>query len=109
MYITNKGEWHPPHNHPEGDISCAYYIKVPTDSNSAFAVNNPVKQNFWSGLEQHIENITPFTIGRFSVIPATGDFLAFPSWLEHFVSPSMSDEDRIMVTFNYKLEQDESD
>jgi uncharacterized protein (TIGR02466 family) len=109
IYITNKGGWHPPHSHPEGDISCSYYIKVPEESNSAFAVNDPRKQNRWMDSPNFIEQQTPFTIGRFYAVPKTGEFLAFPSWLEHFVSPSMSDDDRIMVTMNYKIEENGSD
>jgi len=105
IYITNRGGWHPPHNHPEGDISCAYYIKVPQDSNSGFGINDPRKQNTWRALAMGAQSHTPFTVGRFATVPQTGDFLVFPSWLEHFVSPSMSDDDRIMVTLNYKLEK----
>ena len=36
--------------------------------------------------------------------PVAGRLIMFPSWLEHDVEPNMSDEERISISFNMRLE-----
>lgn len=102
-YITTKGGWHPPHCHPDGYLSCVYYIDVPEDSNSHLVFDDPRHQKSMLAEQDTYANTNALNHSRIPINPKTGDFYVFPSWLNHFVTPSMSDEKRIMITLNYPL------
>ena len=102
-YITEKGGWHPPHAHPEAFLSCVYYIKVPEDSNSNIVFDDP--RDFMYDKSDLFKSNNELTHRRIPINPQEGDFIAFPGWFRHFVTPSMSDEKRIVVTLNYALEE----
>jgi uncharacterized protein (TIGR02466 family) len=101
-YITTKGGWHPPHCHPDGYLSCVYYIDVPQDSNSQLVFDDPRQQTSMCPIDTYM-NVNTLNHARIPINPKSGDFYVFPSWLKHFVSPSMSEENRIMITLNYPL------
>ena len=41
-----------------------------------------------------------YTSSVWSITPQKGKLLLFPSWLEHEVSPGLSQESRISISFN---------
>lgn len=77
-----------PHIHG-GDISGVFYLKVPENSGNIVFVNPAVRS------ESH-----RIRIKNLSVRPDKLALFLFPSWLEHYVEPNRSDEDRISISFN---------
>ena len=83
------------HNHIlkedyEGDIylSGVYYVQVPE------------KSGHFVFIYPHNSHVTK----KFPVMPGTGEFFLFPSAMDHYVTRNLSDELRISVSFNFKIE-----
>ena len=90
--INNKGDWNIYHDHMGVHLSGVYYVKVPKDSGEII-FKDPRKG---SDLE-HIGGLHP---PNMPLVPQAGVLLMFPAFLEHMVSPSQSDEDRISIAYN---------
>ena len=80
--INEKGNWNFPHNHIGTDLSGVYYVKVPKDSGQ-IVFFDPRKIESAMGVQ-----------------PVEGNLFMFPSYLEHMVTPSESNETRISIAFN---------
>lgn len=95
--INGKGHSNSTHNHPHSWISGVYYAKVPTESKLAGSLSfrDPIlartfTQSFYRSVQSEVCAITP-EVGR---------MIMFPSWFEHSVSPNLTDEDRVAISFN---------
>ena len=93
------------HNHPTSDLSGVLWIKSQKDcgniifeSPRSFATHQEIE----CYNEDFKENNNYFH--RFSFNPIAGRFIVFPSHLEHHVDFNESEEDRISVSFNIRLE-----
>jgi uncharacterized protein (TIGR02466 family) len=103
IYFTTEGDWQPPHTHANGTISCCYYVKVPEDSMSVLFFDDPrVQRDSREGSIIYSEE-NMLNHSRVPFNPKDNDFIAFPSWLSHYVAPSRSKEERIMITLDYEL------
>ena len=95
--VNKKNDWNVIHQHGYNHISGTYYIKAPINSgNIVFrdprpaAIANPFFRNF-------------FDCGDLlNYVPEESLLLLFPSFLDHFVEPNMSEEDRISISFDIK-------
>ena len=95
--INKKHNHNVIHNHGNYSISGVYYVTVPKNSGDIVfrdprpaATATAARGLFDSGeCEQFI--------------PYTGLLLLFPSYLDHFVLPSNSDDDRIAISFDLTL------
>ena len=87
--INGNGALNMAHIH-SGDISGVFYCKVPEDSDSCIVFVNPAVRS-----EAH-----RIRISNHKVKPQQLACLFFPSWLEHYVEPNKSEEDRISISFN---------
>jgi uncharacterized protein (TIGR02466 family) len=103
IYFTGNGDWQPPHTHGSGVISCCYYIDVPEDTESALFFDDPRVQRDSREGSIPYENENALNHQRVPFFPKTKDFIAFPSWLSHYVSPNRSDKERIMISMDYEL------
>ena len=98
--INYSGGYNKPHIHPNSLFSGVYYIKAP---------KNCGRIRLWDprGVLQHsMTDNRYFNDGHeYNYINVEeGMIIYFPSWLEHDVEPSKSNEDRISVAFNlYKI------
>lgn len=82
------------HTHPNSDISGCFYLKVPknlpkTEGNLVFI--DPRGGARGSKL---------FGSGALYFAPVEGNMIVFPSWLEHYVQPHETGEDRISIAWN---------
>jgi len=50
-------------------------------------------------------NINQYETRRYWFQPVTGRYLLFPSYLNHFVTRNLDNEERISISFNFKLEK----
>ena len=94
------------HNHPTSDLSGVLWIKSQKDcgniifeSPRSFATHQEID----SYTEDFKKNNNYFH--SFSFNPVAGRLLVFPSHLEHHVDFNESQEDRISVSFNIRLQK----
>jgi uncharacterized protein (TIGR02466 family) len=96
--INKKYDHNVIHNHgAQYNISGVYYLKVPEDSgNIVFRDPRPVATL--------ISDRTLFGMSECETfIPYSGLLLLFPSFLDHYVTPSNSEDDRIAISFDLTL------
>ena len=92
------------HDHPTSDLSGVLWIKAPKDcgniifsSPKSFAISREID----SYTEDFQKDICYFHTYYFP--PTEGRIIVFPSHLEHYVDFNKSSEDRISVSFNIRL------
>ena len=90
--VNTKGDWNIYHDHMGVDLSGVYYVKVPENSGEIM-FKDPRKGS--SG-ERNVVQM-PLNL---PLMPKEGVLLMFPPFLEHMVSPSKSDEERISIAYN---------
>ena len=95
--VLAKGAAHRAHSHPNNFLSGVYYVRTHAGADSinfhdprpqAAVIRPPVVELTAENTDQVVVNVT------------NGTLLIFPSYLEHSVAPSTSDEERISVSFN---------
>jgi uncharacterized protein (TIGR02466 family) len=94
LTLTKPSESATVHNHGDSDISGVYYFKTNGDDGSIFFMNplpSLITSNFLSSDEV------------VSYKPEIGKLILFPSWLYHGVRSNDTTEDRISLSFNYKV------
>ena len=67
-------------------LSGVYYLKTPLDSGDICFLNQSVPHE------------------HFHLTPKEKDLVIFPSYLLHYVTPNLSQEDRISIAFNFEIE-----
>ena len=94
--INEKNNFNFRHGHPFCFFSVVFYVKVPKNS-GAIIFHRPdileytIKTDF-------VTNANLLNVG---FEPKPNLLVAFPSYLEHNVDPSFSEETRISIAFNY--------
>jgi len=93
--VNKRGDWNIIHQHGAYHLSGTYYVKVPKDSGRiVFRDPRPAA----------ISNVfinTKFDKGEFkNVNIMEGLLMIWPSYLDHFVEPSQTDEERISISFD---------
>jgi uncharacterized protein (TIGR02466 family) len=97
--ISKKGNFNYAHNHPGKFFSCVYYVKGgPNKGNIEFTT--PIEGHAYTIQNNMVAGHNSFTGHALSIPPITGELLIFPSWLNHFVRRSETDEDRISIAVN---------
>lgn len=86
--VNNKYHSNASHVH-DGIISGAFYLQVPENSGRLILKDPAVRSH------SH-----PIRNKDYVIKPEKLACILFPSWLEHYVEPSQSDEDRIALSFN---------
>ena len=95
--INKKGDFNIQHNHPNAYLSAAYYVKCPVNSGNI---------NFHEGSEAklirhpNIKKFTEMSAMKTSLEPKEGDLFVFPAYFYHDVGENLSNEDRIVISFN---------
>ena len=100
--INSKFDFNYPHFHAGFNLSGVYYLKIPqgNQKNSGliqFLDPRGSVEHFAQGVP---ELLKPFE-NQFSIVPHENLLIIFPSWLQHFVTPNLEDEDRISMAFNF--------
>lgn len=89
--INGPGCYNHHHTH-SGVISGVFYLQVPENSGKLVLVNPSVRSD---GHYLRVPN--------YMVTPSNLACIMFPSWLEHYVEPNLSDSERISISFNTNL------
>ena len=112
LYITNMWanvnrykDFNTTHIHENVDWSFVYYVKVPENSGSLIFIDPRVRR-VKSRSDKFIKGFdNPFTHSTYFSSPLVGRFVIFPSYLEHYVEPNLTQESRISISGNIKVEK----
>ena len=85
------------HIHGNNLISAAYYVKFPKNSGNISFVDPRPSTLF---LNPRCQKTNSLNEQEVTVHPKTGALVMFPSYLWHWVAPNLSDEDRVILSFN---------
>ena len=93
------------HTHPDAHFTGVIWIKIPKDSgdlrfDSTHEFDGYVETS--SYLEEVQENTS--AAGSFVITPEEGRMVTFPASLRHDVSLNESDEDRISISYNIRID-----
>ena len=104
--INGKNAYNEMHDHPNCNLSGVFWIKTPKDS-GRFTFENPnafaqsyVIDGTLDEVQQTFNNQS-----KLSYDPLEGHIIIFPSNLRHSVEVNQSDEDRISISFNIRIER----
>ena len=88
----------PEHHHAKCILSGVYYAKA-HEGCGDIIFHDPA----WVAKSMMIGGNTTFPIKgtKQKISPKTGDLILFPSWLPHWTEPNETNEDRIIVSFNF--------
>lgn len=88
--INSHGNYNGSHVH-DGVLSGVFYLQVPANSGKLVLINPAVRA------DTH-----PIRSKNYAIQPQALGCIIFPSWLEHYVEPNLSNENRISLSFNLK-------
>lgn len=86
--VNTKHSYNAHHIH-EGLISGVFYLQTPKDCGRLILCNPAIRS------QNH-----PIRNKDYPIAPERLALILFPSWLEHYVEPSQTDEERIAISFN---------
>lgn len=98
--INSKNSFNIRHNHPNSYFSAAYYVKTQKNAGEIkFFDPKEVKTMFHPKIK--IQN--EFSSNIIKIKPEEGKLLLFPSYLHHAVEENLSNEERIVISFNINI------
>ena len=100
--LLKKSGVHAPHIHPHAAVSGTCYVRVPKGS-SAIRFEDP-RLGLMMAAPPRQPKARPENCNFISVTPDEGAILIWESWLRHGVETHTAREDRISISFNYRLD-----
>ena len=88
------------HHHGNCTLSCAYYVKAPNNSGD-IVFYDPRPAPVYSHPNSNGPNSLNAMVNAIS--PTEGGLVIFPSYLDHSVNENLSNEERIVISFNIIL------
>jgi len=109
--ISKPGGYLEKHHHPDCNLAGVLWIKAPQNSGD-IVFDSPMTFNpfLQSAKKREIDSYTDDFKDKTNIYsdyyfpPTEGRILIFPSYLEHQVRENKSNEDRISVSFNIKID-----
>jgi len=87
------------HTHPFSIVSGVFYIKTPVNCGSiTFHTAAPIKCYVNDNILEEYNN---YNCSKYFFPVEENGLYLFPSWLDHSVSPNLSNEERISYAFNF--------
>jgi uncharacterized protein (TIGR02466 family) len=109
-YSFNRyGDHHAPHTHPRSYLSGTYYVRVPPAPES---VDDPRARPACISFYDPRTGANMITVGpepdartAHVVRPSAGTLLMWPSPVQHYVHPNLSQEQRVSISFNVIMDR----
>ena len=105
--INGPGHSNAKHTHPGCQISTIFYPYVPPTRDAGGLVlyrgreyTDYFMTEFW---RPQPDKLNPANVPYIEIVPTTGMFLLFPSYIEHQVLPNNTKQDRISIAINYAM------
>ena len=104
--INPPGAFNLKHNHPTSDLSGVLWLKCQKDCGN-IVFESPRSFATHREIDSYTEDFKKYNnyFHSFHFNPVAGRLIVFPSHLEHHVDFNESQEDRISVSFNVRLEE----
>jgi uncharacterized protein (TIGR02466 family) len=100
--ISQTSAFNRPHIHSDSILSGVYYVDCNADSGSIVFLHPSIAQKILIN-ESTVDSFTKFSASTNFVTPGIGRLVLFPSWLEHYVEPNLSTDERISIAFNISI------
>ena len=106
--LNYPGSYNIKHNHPNSDLSGVFWLKAGADNMGELILGDPFSYSrFQEGVCYSIDYQQRHGLCKsYNITPQEGELVIFPSNLEHSVDINNSNEERISVSFNLKLDID---
>jgi uncharacterized protein (TIGR02466 family) len=104
--INRRGDFNALHTHPDAVLSGAVYLKIERSEQGVIQfldAREGSPTTHWR-CYMRLEEATPLTTEVHTVEPREGDILFFPGWLKHWVTPNMTDDERVSISFNIRMQ-----
>jgi uncharacterized protein (TIGR02466 family) len=101
---ANSSNWNIPHTHPSSYLSGAFYLSGQPKTEGTGEFIAIVENSSISSIQKDREDLK-----LVEYYPVKGELILFPSSTIHMVTPHTADYDRIMISFNTKLKDDDCD
>ena len=98
--INTKDAFNEKHHHGNSALSAAYYVKAEKNAGDIVFFDPRQANVFHHPISKKANNINAQVQ---SVTPKAGTLVLFPSYVEHKVNPNLSNEERIVISFNVSL------
>ena len=98
--INNKDAFNEKHHHGNSALSAAYYVKAKQNAGNIVFFDPRQANVFHHPASKEVNNVNAQVQ---SVTPKAGTLVLFPSYLEHKVNPNLSEDERIVISFNVAL------
>ena len=102
--INKPGDYNIKHNHPASDLAGVLWLKCPKDCGN-IVFENPTSFQSYNENNSYIDDFKNQNnlYHSYYFNPTEGRILVFPAHLNHRVQENKSNEDRISVSFNIRL------
>ncbi len=103
--VNRRGDFNAMHTHPDAILSGCIYLKVDSADQGAIQfldAREGSPTSHWRCYTR-LNDSTPLTEQAVTVTPREGDILFFPGWLRHWVTPNLTDQERVSVAFNIRM------
>ena len=98
--INNKDAFNEKHHHGNSALSAAYYVKAKQNAGNIIFYDPRQANVFHHPTSKEVNSVNAQVQ---SVTPKAGTLVLFPSYLEHKVNPNLSNDERIVISFNVSL------
>ena len=99
--INTGGSTNSRHQHGNSTISAAYYVKAPKNCGD-IVFYDPRPAPIYSHPNVEGPNLLNAQVN--SITPKEGGLVLFPSYLDHSVNENLSNEERIVISFNVTIQ-----
>ncbi|MGE0858675.1 MAG: TIGR02466 family protein [Gammaproteobacteria bacterium] len=103
--VNRRGNFNSLHTHPDAVLSGCVYLKIDRADQGMIQfldAREGSPTSHWRCFTK-LGSSTPLMEQAVSITPAEGDVLFFPGWLRHWVTPNQTDEARVSVAFNIRM------
>tara|TARA_X000000368_G_C23018996_1_gene707099 strand:- start:1137 stop:1724 length:588 start_codon:yes stop_codon:yes gene_type:complete len=98
--INERGAFNQKHHHGNSDISAAYYVNA-YENCGDISFYDPRPAPVFKHPLSKSANLLNASVN--SIKPEEGMLVLFPSYVEHSVSPNLSNKKRVVISFNLSL------
>ena len=104
--INKKGDYNHKHNHPNSNLAGVLWVKCPENCGN-INFDSPINFETYQEVESYMQEFKNYNncFHSYEFYPTEGRMLVFPSHLLHNVQENKSNEDRISVSFNIRLQE----